>query len=105
MVCATQVLVLYGNLVVLGLLILQKHSRRPKATDYSVFRYIQVGYPTSHPPEAQPETQGYRLLRLQIYPGRISHFSSSRSVVGDPHATDYSVFRYIQVGYPPFLSQ
>ena len=35
-------LVLYGNLVVLGLLILQKHNRRPKATDYSVFRYIQV---------------------------------------------------------------
>ncbi len=65
MVCVTQVLVLYGNLVVLGLLILQKHSRRPKATDYSVFRYIQVGYPTSHPPEAQstglPASEGKRM--------------------------------------------
>ena len=37
-----QVLVLYGNLGVLGLLILQKHSRRPKSTDYSIFRFIQV---------------------------------------------------------------
>ena len=37
-----QVIVLYGNLSVLGLLILQKHSRRPKSTDYSIFRYIQV---------------------------------------------------------------
>ena len=37
-----QVIVLYGNLAVLGLLILQKHTRRPKSTDYSIFRYIQV---------------------------------------------------------------
>ena len=37
-----EVLVLYGNLGVLGLLILQKHSRRPKSTDYSIFRFIQV---------------------------------------------------------------
>ena len=37
-----QVLVLYGNLGVLGLLILQKHSRRPKSTDYSIFRFIQA---------------------------------------------------------------
>ncbi|XP_023331282.1 neurochondrin homolog [Eurytemora carolleeae] len=37
-----EVLVLYGNLVVLGLLILQKHKRRPKSTDYSIFRYIQA---------------------------------------------------------------
>ena len=37
-----QVLVLYGNLGVLGLLILQKHTRRPKSTDYSIFRFIQV---------------------------------------------------------------
>jgi len=37
-----EVLVLYGNLSVLGLLILQKHSRRPKSTDYSIFRYIQA---------------------------------------------------------------
>jgi len=37
-----EVLVLYGNLVVLGLLILQKHNRRPKSTDYSIFRYIQA---------------------------------------------------------------
>ena len=35
-------LVLYGNLGVLGLLILQKHSRRPKSTDYSIFRFIQA---------------------------------------------------------------
>jgi len=34
--------VLYGNLGVLGLLILQKHSRRPKSTDYSIFRFIQA---------------------------------------------------------------
>ena len=33
---------LYGNLGVLGLLILQKHTRRPKSTDYSIFRFIQV---------------------------------------------------------------
>ena len=33
---------LYGNLGVLGLLILQKHSRRPKSTDYSIFRFIQA---------------------------------------------------------------
>lgn len=37
-----EVLVLYGNLVVLGLLILQKHSRRPKSTDYSIYRFIQA---------------------------------------------------------------
>jgi len=37
-----EVLVLYGNLSVLGLLILQKHSRRPKSTDYSIFRFIQA---------------------------------------------------------------
>jgi len=37
-----EVIVLYGNLAVLGLLILQKHSRRPKSTDYSIFRYIQA---------------------------------------------------------------
>jgi len=37
-----EVLVLYGNLAVLGLLILQKHTRRPKSTDYSIFRYIQA---------------------------------------------------------------
>ena len=42
-----QVIVLYGNLAVLGLLILQKHSRRPKSTDYSIFRYIQVSYISS----------------------------------------------------------
>ena len=35
-------LVLYGNLGVLGLLILQKHTRRPKSTDYSIFRFIQA---------------------------------------------------------------
>merc|ERR1712110_793913 len=27
---------------VLGLLILQKHTRRPKSTDYSIFRFIQA---------------------------------------------------------------
>ena len=43
-----QVIVLYGNLAVLGLLILQKHSRRPKSTDYSIFRYIQVGCPSPY---------------------------------------------------------
>jgi len=37
-----EVIVLYGNLAVLGLLILQKHSRRPKSTDYSIFRYVQA---------------------------------------------------------------
>jgi len=37
-----EVLVLHGNLAVLGLLILQKHSKRPKSTDYSIFRYIQA---------------------------------------------------------------
>jgi len=37
-----EALVLYGNLGVLGLLILQKHSRRPKSTDYSIFRFIQA---------------------------------------------------------------
>ena len=37
-----EVLVLHGNLAVLGLLILQKHSKRPKSTNYSIFRYIQV---------------------------------------------------------------
>jgi len=37
-----EVLVLYGNLSVLGLLILQKHTRRPKSTDYSIFRYVQA---------------------------------------------------------------
>ena len=35
-------LTLYGNLGVLGLLILQKHTRRPKSTDYSIFRFIQA---------------------------------------------------------------
>ena len=48
-----QVLVLYGNLVVLGLLILQKHNRRPKATDYSVFRYIQVHISLTPPPHSK----------------------------------------------------
>ena len=43
-----QVIVLYGNLAVLGLLILQKHSRRPKSTDYSIFRYIQVRCPSAY---------------------------------------------------------
>ena len=43
-----QVIVLYGNLAVLGLLILQKHSRRPKSTDYSIFRYIQVSCPSPY---------------------------------------------------------
>lgn len=37
-----EVLVLYGNLAVLSLLIIQKHSRRPKSTDPSIFRYIQA---------------------------------------------------------------
>ena len=43
-----QVLVLYGNLGVLGLLILQKHTRRPKSTDYSIFRFIQVSLESPH---------------------------------------------------------
>jgi len=37
-----EVLVLYGNLVVLGLLILQKHQRRPKSTDYSIYNFIKA---------------------------------------------------------------
>ena len=53
-----EVLVLYGNLGVLGLLILQKHSRRPKSTDYSIFRFIQVILnnltPDSVPPVVVP---------------------------------------------------
>lgn len=35
-------LVLYGNLSVLGLLVLKHHSRRPKSTDYSVYKFIQA---------------------------------------------------------------
>ena len=35
-------LVLYGNLSVLGLLVLKNHSRRPKSTDYSIFKFIQA---------------------------------------------------------------
>ena len=35
------VLVLYGNFSVLGLLILKHHSRRPKSTDFSIYKFIQ----------------------------------------------------------------
>ena len=35
-------LVLYGNLSVLGLLILRHHSRRPKSTDYGLSRFVQA---------------------------------------------------------------
>merc|ERR1719350_1625273 len=35
-------LVLYGNLSVLGLLVLKHHSRRPKSTDYSVYKFVQA---------------------------------------------------------------
>ena len=38
----TDDLVLYGNLSVLGLLILKNHSRRPKSTDFGLCRYIQA---------------------------------------------------------------
>ena len=50
--CTVQVLVLYGNLGVLGLLILQKHTRRPKSTDYSIFRFIQVSLDIKYRPES-----------------------------------------------------
>lgn len=35
-------LVLYGNFSVLGLLILKHHTRKPKATDFTVFKFIQA---------------------------------------------------------------
>ena len=35
-------MVLYGNLSVLGLLVLKHHSRRPKSTDYSVYKFVQA---------------------------------------------------------------
>ena len=35
-------LVLYGNLSVLGLLILRHHSRRPKSTDFGLCRFVQA---------------------------------------------------------------
>lgn len=37
-----ELLVLYGNLSVLGLLILKHHSRRPKSTDFSVYKFVQA---------------------------------------------------------------
>ena len=39
---ATNLLVLYGNLSVLGLLILKHHSRRPKETDISLCKFVQA---------------------------------------------------------------
>ncbi len=35
-------LVLYGNLSVLGLLILRHHERKPKETDFSVYKFMQA---------------------------------------------------------------
>jgi len=35
-------LVLYGNFSVLGLLVVKHHSRRPKSTDFSVYKFIQA---------------------------------------------------------------
>ena len=35
-------LVLYGNFSVLGLLVLKHHGRRPKSTDFSVYKFIQA---------------------------------------------------------------
>ena len=37
-----ELLVLYGNLSVLGLLILKNHSRRPKPTDFSLCKFVQA---------------------------------------------------------------
>ena len=34
-------LVLYGNLSVLGLLILKHHPRKPKSTEFSVYKFVQ----------------------------------------------------------------
>lgn len=39
---AGELLVLYGNFAVLGLLILKHHSRRPNSTDFSIFRFVQA---------------------------------------------------------------
>ena len=35
-------LVLYGNLSVMGLLVLKHHTRRPKSTDFSVYKFVQA---------------------------------------------------------------
>ena len=35
-------MVLYGNMSILGLLILKHHNRRPKSTDFSVYKFIQA---------------------------------------------------------------
>ena len=35
-------LVLYGNLSVLGLLILKHHPRRPKSTDFAIYKFAQA---------------------------------------------------------------
>ena len=35
-------MVLYGNFSVLGLLVVKHHSRRPKSTDFSVYKFIQA---------------------------------------------------------------
>ena len=35
-------MVLYGNFSILGLLVLKHHNRRPKSTDFSVYKFIQA---------------------------------------------------------------
>ena len=35
-------LVLYGNFSVLGLLILRHHSKKPNASDFVVFKFVQA---------------------------------------------------------------
>ena len=35
-------MVLYGNLSVMGLLVLKHHTRRPKSTDFSVYKFVQA---------------------------------------------------------------
>ena len=39
--CLDEQLVLYGNLSVLGLLILKHHPRKPKSTEFSVYKFVQ----------------------------------------------------------------
>ena len=35
-------MVLYGNFSILGLLVLKHHNRKPKSTEFSVYKFIQA---------------------------------------------------------------
>lgn len=62
-------MVLYGNLSILGLLILKHHSRRPKSTDFSVYKFIQAVIRflwDAHNTEEAPHEDEYEVSKCYV---------------------------------------